>query len=917
MANRQNRYKILAEMQKQETQNRIGTTPSPVNPVMGQDPNFSSGNLMGNPAGNPAGNPIPTGMAVNPIGNPAGNPGMGIPSVGNPGNIGNLIGGPAGTMGHVSPVGTSGVVQPRIVGAPQQPQQQPQTQTKKLPNPTKGYGDKAQRRITELFVQKYETSSGQPYPRAGSEYIVDDAWNCSPKFMRPTMFHLPTTSEIKKTVGIPLGLVISPLAEQHPEEQGIPLIDHGPDGPIRCSRCRAYINPYVVWNQSGSGYTCQFCGQNNEVPLSYACPMVGNQRQDIYQRPELFKGTVEFVATDIYKTRPPTVPIYLFVVDSSFASLQNGLLHAFCSAMQRILPAVFADSEIPIGFITYDERVSVYVIDPALSKPRIIVMPDIAKPFCPATAKSVLQPYSKSQSNIDALFEIIPQMASTTSSTVGSACLGAALQVAMKTLSAVNSIGKIFLFASGMPEIGVGKIAKRFQNPESDKEKLLFAPQIPFYTEMGSVCVKAGVSVDLFLGSSAYADLSTIGETTRMTGGQFYYYPSFNIHNHGEQLFRELYRNVARESGYDGLLKVRTSSGINQDFESGHFLKSSETDIAVTHISCDTAMYVEFQIDEKLKENDQALFQCAYLYTNKQGKRIIRIHNLRLYATAGIQKIFKGADLDAILNALTRKAIVKIPQDTVKASRTQILQQAADILAAYRLHCVAKSTNLGQLVLPEALRFLPVYVLGLLKSPLFGQLKPGSLYPVLHDARAFLISIYKSMNLKDLPTLIYPLMYKIHSLVEHPLFGTLDQYGNVFFPGMARPSNRSLLPKSVLLIDTVDKLFLWIGSEVNPEIVEDLLSPEENAPEVFNLLIPLSKKETDLSERLFAILSSRQLQRMMSPEIFIVRQGSSMETHLLPYLVEDVHNPAREPKDMDYGDFLRNLHNMITTKNKV
>jgi protein transport protein SEC24 len=54
-----------------------------------------------------------------------------------------------------------------------------------------------------------------------------------------------------------------------------------------------------------------------------------------------------------------------------------------------------------------------------------------------------------------------------------------------------------------------------------------------------------------------------------MTGGQIYYYPSFNIHNHGEQLYRELYRNLARESGFDGLLRVRTSAGINQDFESG------------------------------------------------------------------------------------------------------------------------------------------------------------------------------------------------------------------------------------------------------------------------------------------------------------------------------------------------------------
>jgi protein transport protein SEC24 len=175
----------------------------------------------------------------------------------------------------------------------------------------------------------------------------------------------------------------------------------------------------------------------------------------------------------------------------------------------------------------------------------------------------------------------------------------------------------------------------------------------------------------------------------------------------------------------------------------------------------------------------------------------------------------------------------------------------------------------------------------------------------------------KSMSIRDQATFIYPLLYKIHTLAEHPLFGSADENGNVFFPGMARPTTKEFHPNFILLIDTLDKLFLWIGKEVDPSIIQDLLSPEENSPEVFNLLIPLSKKETDLSERLFGILSSRQLQRMLSPDIFIIRQGSSMETHLVPYLVEDVHSPPREPKDMDYTEFLRHIHNMITTKNKT
>jgi hypothetical protein len=54
-----------------------------------------------------------------------------------------------------------------------------------------------------------------------------------------------------------------------------------------------FLTPY--WSQ------LQFCNNTNDVPLSYACPMIGAQRQDISQRPELYKGTVEFVTTGIIR----------------------------------------------------------------------------------------------------------------------------------------------------------------------------------------------------------------------------------------------------------------------------------------------------------------------------------------------------------------------------------------------------------------------------------------------------------------------------------------------------------------------------------------------------------------------------------------------------------------------------------------
>lgn len=148
--------------------------------------------------------------------------------------------------------------------------------------------------------------------------------------------------------------------------------------------------------------------------------------------------------------------------------------------------------------------------------------------------------------------------------------------------------------------------------------------------------------------------MSCLGEIVKSTGGQCYLYPSFAIQTHGEQLYRELFRNLTREAGYDGLLRIRTSTGISQSGESGHFLSANETDLMLGTISADSAVYFEFTHDEKLKDNESTqiklklilnnlvvYFQAALLYTTKDGQRRIRVHNWKAQATESLQKVFK------------------------------------------------------------------------------------------------------------------------------------------------------------------------------------------------------------------------------------------------------------------------------------
>lgn len=47
------------------------------------------------------------------------------------------------------------------------------------------------------------------------------------------------------------------------------VVDLGELGPVRCGRCKAYMNPYMRWTDGGKTYVCNFCGQANPCPDVY------------------------------------------------------------------------------------------------------------------------------------------------------------------------------------------------------------------------------------------------------------------------------------------------------------------------------------------------------------------------------------------------------------------------------------------------------------------------------------------------------------------------------------------------------------------------------------------------------------------------------------------------------------------------
>lgn len=86
------------------------------------------------------------------------------------------------------------------------------------------------------------------------------------------------------------------------------------------------------------------------------------------------------------------------------------------------------------------------------------------------------------------------------------------------------------------------------------------------------------------------------------------------------------------------------------------------------------------------------------------------------------------------------------------------MNRAAQILACYRKNC-ASPTSAGQLILPECLKLLPLYISCLLKNDAFSG---GS--DITIDDRSYAMYFVCTMDLPTSVTFFYPQLIPIHNV---------------------------------------------------------------------------------------------------------------------------------------------------------
>ena len=299
-------------------------------------------------------------------------------------------------------------------------------------------------------------------------------------------------------------------------------------------------------------------------------------------------------------------------------------------------------------------------------------------------------------------------------------------------------------------------------------------------------------------------------------------------------------------------------------------------------------------------------------------------------------------------------------------------ESAIDMLHAYRKHCAANSSP-GQLILPESLKLLPLYLSAIEKLGAFTPNRPqqqqqqqqqpagdgkggagsrpgtglggGSRtggagafadVTVRCDARAAELVTLNGLAPSRLIPFFYPRLYQLHNLSgahgvplepeEDPAAAaasggggrdpvppgglTFEQLMRVVTPPTTFPSIDQVTSHGIYLLESAAGLYLHVGIDADEELLGGLFGPRISAATQLEPGIPLPQLTSALSLRVWTIIAAIRARRPpYLPLAVVVPMDAEGRERFGSLLAEDRLGPARS-----YVDLLCSMHSAIQVR---
>uniref|UniRef100_A0A8C4ESQ0 SEC24 homolog A, COPII coat complex component n=1 Tax=Dicentrarchus labrax TaxID=13489 RepID=A0A8C4ESQ0_DICLA len=883
-----------------------GTVPPPMNPMAPHTYQPSRA-----PYGPPPTGPPPTMKATPPpTGPPMGNATppppkavAGLPQPGPPGrHLGHYPSLPPGYQNTSTPHNTTSPMHPAMQAATQPYTQAPQPyqQPPGGPGPAQLSPSLAAMslqsstpealRVVNL-LQERNLLPPRPIP-APTPCLPQDLQkiNCNPEVFRSTLTSIPQTQSLLNKAKMPLGLLLHPFKDL----SQLPVVTSSTI--VRCRSCRTYINPFVSFLDQRR-WKCNLCYRVNDVPEEFMYNPVSRSYGEPHKRPEVQNATIEFIAPSEYMLRPPQPAVYLFVLDVSHNAVETGYLNVFCQSLLDNINALPGDSRTKVGFITFDSTIHFYNLQEGLSQPQMLIVSDIEDIFLP-TPDSLLVNLNECKELVQDLLKSLPTLFEKTMET--QSALGSALQAAFKLLSPTG--GRMSVFQTQLPNLGVGALQSR-EDPNqraSAKDIQHLSPATDFYKKLALDCSGQQVAVDLFLLSSQYCDLASLGCISRYSAGSVYYYPSYH-HQHNpaqvECFQKDLKRYITRKIGFEAVMRIRCTKGLSIHTFHGNFFVRSTDLLSLPNVNPDAGFAVQMSIEENLDDMQVVSFQAALLYTSSKGERRIRVHTLCLPVVNSLSDIFAGADVQAISGLLACMAVDRSVTASLSDARDAMTNAAIDSLTSYRQSVL--TIQQPGLLAPACLRLFPLFILALLKQKSF---RTGTSTRL--DDRVFAMCQLKYQPLAYAMLMIHPSLYRIDDLTDEGALNISER--TIPQPILLQLSVEKLSREAAFLMDAGTVMYLWIGRNCNPNFLSQVLGVPSYASVPDNLFM-LPELDTAESQRTRAFIGWLRDQRPFFPSLRVIRDESQWKASFMQNMIED-----RTESALSYYEFLLHLQQQIS-----
>ncbi|XBW35314.1 hypothetical protein QEN19_000880 [Hanseniaspora menglaensis] len=740
--------------------------------------------------------------------------------------------------------------------------------------------DLAEQRINDQKFYNnttFDTSRNAILPMKTTAFYSADTGVCDPRIMSLTMYNIPESESLRNCTKLPIGLNLQPFAptlqlnsDEALKKQEKQLLPSSADefdidaikeneefeeefeegkfqvhynkinneiGIIRCPRCRAYNNHNFQFSADNQFLTCNLCKTNSKNPLTNTMSINSLMNMSNVNISPINGGVLDFEAPKEYNhiSGEESKPLhYVFMIDiTSFANM-NGSSVSIIEAVQNSVELIAAKQpNCKVAIMGYDRNLHFFKLSPDLEKAKEYIVGDLygdtrekgnenGSVFIPFYKGLFVKPGDCMHIINNALSQLKDHAINNKYMHLGDLCFGPAVEACMKMLKENANGGKILASMNALPVYARGSLQLR--KDDTFQKDMKFGDH-DYYRTIGNRLLKEACSIDLFITTAAFVDVCNIGFLALNTGGKIHYYPHFQQAKDDFKVVSDYLSSISSIVGYQCALKLRTGSGLRVESYYNQTAMFEKADPQFPVITTKSNVSILLKNDGNIKEKDVHI-QAALLYTDINGKRMIRVINNAAAVTNSVSEVYKFVDQENIADIIVKGSCVSLRYQATEYQviRDNINNKLSEILTQYKTTTNNHKLSSSLVVIPESLKHLPIYLLAFQKSLLMTQTKQST----RGNERVMTYFEFLTLPLNEVVLKLYPQIIPIHADMVETDLTFHDPYNNLltFESSKAlsvKNSLKSLVNGGLYLVYNGNEVWISFNQNTNILLLKDLL----------------------------------------------------------------------------------------------